>query len=128
MPMTSKPARSRILADKASKALGLTCSLPSPISSRKRAVLRELCIAFSASGLEAERALVFTQHLLARQELFLELADRGKAYEGMEIADWVVLELLFEAALERGVLRLELVQVVPHCPCRRPHQAVGVDD
>src|SRR6476646_1157604 len=97
MPMTSKPERSRILADSASKALGLTCSAPSAISARKRAVRRGLCIASSASGLEAERALVFAQHLLARQELLLELADRREADEGVEIADRMILQLLLEA-------------------------------
>src|SRR5260370_41332683 len=113
MPITSKPERSRIFADKASKALGLTCSLPSRISSRKRAVLRELCIAFSASGLEAERALVFTQHLFGRQELFLELADTGKADGGVETPEQAVLELLLAAGLDRGVLTLGSVLLMP---------------
>src|SRR5438445_6451615 len=92
----------------------------------KRAVRRELRIAFSASGLEAERALIFAQHLLARQELFLELADRRKADEGVEIADGMVLQLLLEPALERGVLFLELVQVVPRRARRRAQRAIGV--
>src|SRR5229473_1241054 len=114
MPITSNPERSRILADSASKALGLTCSVPSAMSSRKRAVRRELCIAFSASGLEAERAVVFAQHHLARQELLLELADRRKADKGVKIADRMVLELFLEPPFERGVLVLELVQIIPH--------------